>query len=73
MILITGWGESGTELVEEEGSVEKTNWEADPGVKETVEPTLLMGLVRVKVFVSATVEDKVQVETPEALVTEQSP
>jgi hypothetical protein len=42
-------------------------------VKETVEPTLEMGEVMVKVLVSAVELDKLQVETPEALVTEQRP
>ena len=46
---------------------------AAPWVKETVEPTLEMGLVMVKVLVSATELVRVQVETPEALETEHRP
>lgn len=42
-------------------------------MKETVEPTLEMGEVMVKVLVSAVLLDNVQVETPEPLDTEHRP
>ena len=73
LIRMTGCGERATLLVELTGSVLKTTWVAAPWVKETVEPTLEMGEVMVKVLVSAVELDKLQVETPEAFVTEHRP
>ena len=46
---------------------------AEPAVKTTVPSALATGVAIDKVFVSALVDDKVQVETPDAFVAEQAP
>ena len=46
---------------------------ATPAVNTTVPPTLATGVTRESVLVSATVDFKVQVETPDASVSEQAP
>ena len=46
---------------------------ADPDVKITVPSAFTTGVAIDNVFVSAVVEAKVQVDTPEALVAEQAP
>ena len=46
---------------------------AEPAVKTTVPSALTTGVAMDNVFVSAVVEDKVQVDAPEALVTEHAP
>ena len=46
---------------------------ADPAVKTTVPSALTTGVAIDNVFVSAVVDDKVQVETPDAFVAEQAP
>ena len=45
----------------------------DPGLNTTVPPDFMTGKVIPRVFVSAFVEARVQLETPEAFVTEQAP
>lgn len=47
--------------------------EGAPGLKITLPPTLLTGELKVRVFVSALVDVRVQVARPEALVLEQVP
>ena len=44
-----------------------------PAVKVTVPSALATGVAIDKIFVSAIVEDKLQVDTPDAFVTEQAP
>jgi hypothetical protein len=44
-----------------------------PAIKLTVPPVTLTGEVKEIVFVSATVEESVQVEIPDALLLEQVP
>ncbi len=44
-----------------------------PGAKVTLDPVRLIGFVMVRVFVSATLEAKVQVETPPEFVGEHKP
>ena len=46
---------------------------AEPAVKTTVPSAFTTGVAIDNVLVSAAVEESVQVETPEALVTEQTP
>ncbi len=46
---------------------------ADPAVKVTVSPAFTTGVAMERVFTSATVEESVQVETPEAFVDEHDP
>ena len=46
---------------------------AEPAVKITVPSALTTGVAMDNIFVSALVEDKVQVDAPEALVTEHAP
>ncbi len=46
---------------------------APPGLQTTVPPEREIGELRLRVLVSAFVEDRVQVETPEAFVRPQLP
>jgi len=73
LIRITGCGENTVAATDAGGWVLNTKEVAAPFVKVTLPPSLTTGVAIERVLTSATVEVKVQVETPEALEIEQAP